>query len=1251
MNEFTHLYPLSKTLRFELRPVGKTEEMFRKSGILEQDNGRADSYKVVKKLIDRYHKDFIEKALQGFEFKEGSLEEYYKLYSTANRDEKEENDFEKAKESLRKQITKQLTKQEAYKRIDKKELIKEDLCKAIECSEEEKKAIEEFNDFTTYFRGFHENRKNMYSDKEQSTAIAFRLIHQNLPKFLDNIKTFEKIKGIEELQDKIQVLQTEFDCNIDQMFTLEYYNHLVLQSGIEQYNAIVGGVSKQDGEKVQGLNELINLYNQTHKDQRLPKMQLLYKQILSDRQSLSWLPEEFTEDDNLVLQTIEDFCQKLQNEKTNECGSVLQQIKTILASLSSYNLEGVYLTNDQQLTNISQRLYGSWDVVKYAILADLQRQSPQKNKESNEKYDERITKLFNSYKSFSIDYIDRCLQHEKAFGDKAIMIETYFENLGKKTGENETEESKNIFEQIEDAYNDAKELLQSEYPADKKLSEDESSVEKIKTLLDSFKTLQHFIKPLSGSGEESTKDERFYSDYSVLKDSLDILTPLYNKVRNYMTRRSYSNDKIKLNFGNATLLKSWDPTYLSTLFKKDDKHYYLAILNHNCKKVFENKVPPTSEEDSIQMIEYKQGGNMSMNVQNLMRIDGVVVKKNGSKNTSLEDLKNKYLPEKINRIRKEKSFSVSSKSETQSEDLCTFIEYYMGLVKEYYNQYKFSFRDPKEYKSFEEFTAHINEQAYQINFIPYSEQHLISLVNEGKIYLFQIYNKDFSTKSHGTENMHTLYWRMLFDERNLQNAVYKLCGEGTEVFFRKKSLNVTKPTHPANQPIENKNPLNPSKTRTLCYDLIKDRRFTQDKFLFHVPITINFKSQGIDNINQLTREYLCSANDVHIIGIDRGERNLLYLTVIDSKGNIKEQMSLNKIINQYNINGCENTYEFDYHKRLDQKETERQQARQNWKTIENIKELKEGYLSQVIHIITKLMLKYNAIIVLEDLNHGFMRGRQKIEKQVYQKFEKMLIDKLNYLADKKKDPCEIGGILNAYQLTSKFESFEKLGKQSGFLFYVPAWNTSKIDPTTGFVNLFDTRYKNIVAAGEFFGSFDCISYNKDKDWFEFSFDYNKFTKKAEGTKTQWTICTYGDRIEYEGKEYKRTKLTEAFKQLFDEYMIDINSDLQKSICTSDNKNFFEKLLHLLRLTLQMRNSISNTDEDYIISPVMNSKGEFYDSRKASDNLPKDADANGAYNIARKGLMLLQQMQQMQSLEKPQYDLTNKAWLQFAQQDK
>ena len=44
-----------------------------------------------------------------------------------------------------------------------------------------------------------------------------------------------------------------------------------------------------------------------------------------------------------------------------------------------------------------------------------------------------------------------------------------------------------------------------------------------------------------------------------------------------------------------------------------------------------------------------------------------------------------------------------------------------------------------------------------------------------------------------------------------------------------------------------------------------------------------------------------------------------------------------------------------------------------------------------------MMVEHNAIVVMEDLNFGFKRGRFKVEKQVYQKLEKMLIDKFNYL--------------------------------------------------------------------------------------------------------------------------------------------------------------------------------------------------------------------------------------------------------------
>lgn len=342
---------------------------------------------------------------------------------------------------------------------------------------------------------------------------------------------------------------------------------------------------------------------------------------------------------------------------------------------------------------------------------------------------------------------------------------------------------------------------------------------------------------------------------------------------------------------------------------------------------------------------------------------------------------------------------------------------------------------------------------------------------------------------------------------------------------------------------------------------------------------------------------------------------------------------------------------------LDAREEDRINARKSWQTIETIKELKEGYLSQVIHKITQLLVKYHAIVVLEDLNMGFMRGRQKVEKQVYQKFEKMLIDKLNYFVDKHANPLECGGLLKAYQLTSKFESFQKLraAKQSGFLFYVPAWNTSKIDPVTGFVNLLDTRYKNIESAKEFFGKFQSIRYNADKNWFEFDLDYTHFGKKAEGTRTHWTLCTQGNRIKTWRNPEKNLlwdnqeiELTENFKELFAKYQIDITDNLKEQICKQETKDFYEGLLSLLKLTLQMRNSKTGTEVDYLISPIADEEGCFYDSRICGKSLPENADANGAFNIARKGLMLVRQIKETNDLSTLKFDISNKSWLQFAQ---
>lgn len=45
-------------------------------------------------------------------------------------------------------------------------------------------------------------------------------------------------------------------------------------------------------------------------------------------------------------------------------------------------------------------------------------------------------------------------------------------------------------------------------------------------------------------------------------------------------------------------------------------------------------------------------------------------------------------------------------------------------------------------------------------------------------------------------------------------------------------------------------------------------------------------------------EYISKQDDMHIIGIDRGERNLVYVSVIDMKGRIVEQKSYN-VVNSY----------------------------------------------------------------------------------------------------------------------------------------------------------------------------------------------------------------------------------------------------------------------------------------------------------------------------------------------------------------
>ena len=56
MSDFTGMYKLFKTLKFELRSIGPTAENLEKSGLLELDFKRANDYPAVKIFFDEKKK-------------------------------------------------------------------------------------------------------------------------------------------------------------------------------------------------------------------------------------------------------------------------------------------------------------------------------------------------------------------------------------------------------------------------------------------------------------------------------------------------------------------------------------------------------------------------------------------------------------------------------------------------------------------------------------------------------------------------------------------------------------------------------------------------------------------------------------------------------------------------------------------------------------------------------------------------------------------------------------------------------------------------------------------------------------------------------------------------------------------------------------------------------------------------------------------------------------------------------------------
>jgi CRISPR-associated protein Cpf1 len=330
------------------------------------------------------------------------VESFSNLYYKTNKEEKDKIELELISKSMRKLVV-SVFKGEFNETIKNKfgnlfgeELIKEEIEKFCE-NEDEKKQVSNFKKFTTYFKGFHDNRKNMYSDEEKSTAISYRIVNENLPKFLDNLRTINAIKKKykdfpwDKLQKEIKKIDKKII--IEDSFSIEGFMLCLNQKGIDTYNLILGGKSLEDGTKIQGLNEIINLYRQQKNLERksFPNVKVLFKQILSDREKKSFVPEAFRSDQQLLKSILEFSNERIFKwENEDKKKNIVKEIQKFLSNIKNNELDKIYISNDLSLTNISSYLFDDWNFIKRSLSKyyDLNIGNPSKKDKSPTKYEE-----------------------------------------------------------------------------------------------------------------------------------------------------------------------------------------------------------------------------------------------------------------------------------------------------------------------------------------------------------------------------------------------------------------------------------------------------------------------------------------------------------------------------------------------------------------------------------------------------------------------------------------------------------------------------------------------------------------------------------------------------------------------------------------------------------------------------------------------------------------------------------------------
>ena len=340
---------------------------------------------------------------------------------------------------------------------------------------------------------------------------------------MDNIRTWKKICAIlpqETIAEVEKNMKDAFDVCLDDVFSVRFFNRVLTQSGIDAYNQCLGGYTKESDIKIQGLNEKINLYNQQNKT-NIPSFGCLRKQMLSDRETLSFIPKMFANDAEMIAAV---------RECLNRMRLFAEELHELLNRVADFDRKHIYIARGRDLQLIANCTYG-YGLNMEEIIPD---DSEESKKESA------------SPKSLSIDQIEQKVA-QVAKDMAAVSI-----------AEKLTEENEKRYSEMMWQYEAASEVLCREYTEKNAILSDDGTIQILRSLLESIKDYQRFSALLRGTGNEAEKDMAFYAQYDdLLGKTFSEMELLFDRVRNYVTQKPFSTDKFRLMFGKSSFLTGW----------------------------------------------------------------------------------------------------------------------------------------------------------------------------------------------------------------------------------------------------------------------------------------------------------------------------------------------------------------------------------------------------------------------------------------------------------------------------------------------------------------------------------------------------------------------------------------------------------------------------------------------------------------------------------------------------------------------